>query len=413
MEVNMNKQKWFLILIAVSLVTLIGPAAGCGVTAPAASTVQPVISSFTASPPGINQGQQTTLSWNVSGATAVAIAPDIGTVGLTGSLVLKPNTTVTYTLTASNAAGSSTGSTTVNVTPVIAGKPDLVITDMYLITDEIYYKIKNQGNAEAPQTYTYFYISSIDRPTQTITWFKETSDFVDRLAPGEERIQRLTNYQWKYSNIGDPDVGYITYDVKICANADNSAVESNTDNNCLIQDWGPGYTFDFVKQAHVAKWTSGAGTLYSFPMSPMDVKGAAYVLTYNPVLITCPEHVNNGWIVGRFADYYYDPTTQIALTRDINIPMLAKFTAKVGFAPGTTSPGGVTVALGYYDEIGSLVFFNKMTVMSDGQMHDYNIDLSSLGGKHTQFVLWIQANGSPLGTCVRWQEPKITTPGFK
>jgi hypothetical protein len=409
----MNKQKLFLILVAVSLVSLIGPAAGCGAPSPAASTTQPVISSFTASPPSINQGQQTTLSWNVSGATAVTIAPDIGTVGLTGSLVLKPNTTVTYTLTASNAAGSSTGSTTVNVTPVIAGKPDLVITDLYLITSEIYYKIKNQGNAEAPQTYTNFYIGSIDQPTQTIAWFKETSDFVDKLAPGEERIQRFTNYDWGRYSAGDPELGYITYDVKVCANADNSVAESNTDNNCLIKDWGPGFTYDFVKQAHVAKWTSGAGTLYSFPMSAVDAKGAAYLITYNPVLVTCPEHVNNGWITGKFGDYYYESATHIALTRDINIPMLAKFTSKVGFAPGTTSPGGVTVALGYFDDLGSLVFFNKMTVMSDGQMHDYNVDLGSLGGKHTQFVLWVQANGSPEGTCVRWQEPKITTPGYQ
>ncbi len=88
--------------------------------------------------------------------------------------------------------------------------------------------------------------------------------------------------------------------------------------------------------------------------------------------------------------------------------MLAQFTSKVGFAPGTTSPDGVTVALGYFDDMGSLVFFNKMPVMSDGQMHDYNVDLSSMAGKHTQFVLWVQANGSPEGTCVRWEAPKIT-----
>ncbi len=178
----MNTQKWFLVLIAMSLVALIGSAAGCGAAAPATPAAKPTISSFTASPTSINQGQQTTLSWNVSGATTVTIQPDIGTIGPTGSLTLTPNATVTYTLTASNEAGSSTSSATVNVTPVVAGKPDLVITDIYLLASQVYYKIKNQGNAVAPQTQTDFYIGSIDQPDQRVTWLKQTSDFVDTLA---------------------------------------------------------------------------------------------------------------------------------------------------------------------------------------------------------------------------------------
>jgi hypothetical protein len=406
MEVSMNKQKWFLVLIVVSLAALIGSAAGCG--APAAAPVaKPNISSFSASPTTINQGQQTTLSWSVSGSTSVTIEPNIGTIGPTGSLSLTPNATITYTLTASNDAGSSTSSATINVMPVVAGQPDLVITDLYLVSSEVYYKIKNQGNAESPPSQTYFYMGAIDQADQKISWYKETSNFVDSLAPGEERVQRFTNFDWTYKTIGAPEEGFLSYSVKACANADNAVAESNTSNNCLVKIFGPGFTYDFVKQAHLAKWTSGAGTLF-WPMSSMDVKGAAYLITYNPVLVMCPQQVNNGWIIGRFGDYYYEPTTHIALVRDINIPLLAQFTSKVGFAPGTTSPDGVTVSLGYYDAMGSLIFFNKMSVMSDGQMHDYNVDLSSLAGKHTQFVLMVQDNGSPAGTCLRWQEPKIT-----
>ena len=75
----MNTQKWFLVLIAISLVTLVGSAAGCGGAAPATPAAKPTISSFAASPTSINQGQQTVLSWNVSGATTVTIQPDIGT----------------------------------------------------------------------------------------------------------------------------------------------------------------------------------------------------------------------------------------------------------------------------------------------------------------------------------------------
>ncbi|MCJ7516001.1 MAG: hypothetical protein MUO89_08600 [Dehalococcoidia bacterium] len=403
----MNTQKWFLVLIAVSLVALIGSAAGCGVTAPAASVAQPTISSFSASPPSITQGQQTTLSWIVSGATTVNIEPDIGTIGLTGSLTLTPNASVTYTLTASNESGSSTSSATVNVTPVVAGKPDLVITDVYLVSNQFYYKIKNQGNAVAPQTQTDFYLSSIDQTDQRITWSLETSNFVDMLAPGEERIQRFSNLDWNRYQLVEPYLGFLTYNFKACANADNAIAESNTSNNCLIVTLGQDFIYDFVKQAHLAKWTNSTYTLF-WPMTYFDVKGAAYLITYNPVLVMCPEKVNNGWIMGKFGDFYVDPTSKAASVRDLNIPIQAQFTSKVGFAPGITSPGGVTVALGYYDAMGSLIFFDKMTVISDGQMHDYNVDLSSLAGKHTQFVLWAQANGSPQNTCVRWQEPKIT-----
>jgi hypothetical protein len=407
MEVNMNTQKWFLVLIAISLVTLVGSAAGCGAAAPATPAAKPTISSFAASPTSTNQGQQTVLSWNVSGAATVTIQPDIGNVGSTGSLTLTPNATVTYTLTAENAAGSTTSSTTVNVTPVVAGKPDLVITDISLSGSQIYYKIKNQGNAVAQPTQTDFHIGYIDQPIQKLNWLKQTSNFVDSLAPGEERTQRFSNFDWTYQS-ADPDkAGLLTYNVRACANANEAIAESNNDNNCLVEVWGPGFTYDFVQQAHLAKWTSDAGTLF-WPMSFQDVKGAAYLITYNPVLVICPQKVNKGWILGKFGDFYNDKDTRQALVRDIQIPLLAEFTSKVGFAPGTTSPDGVTVALGYFDELGSLVFFNKMPVSSDGLMHDYNVNLGNMAGKHTQFVLWVQANGSPENTCLRWQAPKIT-----
>jgi hypothetical protein len=404
----MNTQKWFLVLTAISLVTLVGSAAGCGGAAPAAPAAMPTISSFAANPTSINQGQQTTLSWNVSGATTVSIQPDIGSVGPSGSLTLAPNSTISYTLTASNEAGNSTSSTTVNVTPVVAGKPDLVITDIFMSGSELYYKIKNQGNAVAQPTQTYFYIASIDLPAETITWLKQTSNFVDKLAPGEERIQRFTNFDWRFGSATPEEGKMVTYNIRACANAENSIAESNTSNNCWVESWGPGFTYDFAKQAHLAKWTSSAPGTLRWPMSSNDSGGAAYLITYNPVLVICPQPVNNGWIMAKFGDFYNDPESHAAMVRDIEIPLLAQFTSRVGFAPGTTSPNGVTIALGYYDDIGNLTFFDKMPVMADGQMHDYNVDLGNLAAKHTQFVLWVQANGSPQGTCLRWESPKIT-----
>ena len=79
----------------------------------------PVISSFTASPASINAGGNSTLSWNVTGATSVSISGGVGSVSATGTKVVSPAATISYTLTATNAAGTVTKSATVTV----AGAP--------------------------------------------------------------------------------------------------------------------------------------------------------------------------------------------------------------------------------------------------------------------------------------------------
>jgi hypothetical protein len=67
----------------------------------------PGITSFTASPASIEAGQSATLSWSVNGATTVSISPGIGSVAASGTLAVTPSRTVTYTLSATNAAGSA------------------------------------------------------------------------------------------------------------------------------------------------------------------------------------------------------------------------------------------------------------------------------------------------------------------
>ena len=74
----------------------------------------PVIHAFSASPATIAPGESSTLSWSVTGASALRIDPGIGEV--TGSsMTVSPGETTEYTLTASNAAGASTAKTTVTV----------------------------------------------------------------------------------------------------------------------------------------------------------------------------------------------------------------------------------------------------------------------------------------------------------
>jgi hypothetical protein len=80
-----------------------------------ATSAAPVIQSFSANPASIAPGQASTLAWSVTGATSLSLSPGIGAV--TGSSqVINPAATTEYTLTATNAHGSTTAKTTVTVT---------------------------------------------------------------------------------------------------------------------------------------------------------------------------------------------------------------------------------------------------------------------------------------------------------
>ena len=71
---------------------------------------------FTATPLTIDAGQSSTLAWNVLNADTVSITPNIGNVNPSnGTVSVSPNTTTMYTLTARNANGSDTATTSVVV----------------------------------------------------------------------------------------------------------------------------------------------------------------------------------------------------------------------------------------------------------------------------------------------------------
>jgi len=77
---------------------------------------RPVISSFSASPTSITEGNNSRLSWNINNATSAVIDNGVGGVSSSsGSTYVYPTVTTTYTLTASNSSGSITDSVTVSV----------------------------------------------------------------------------------------------------------------------------------------------------------------------------------------------------------------------------------------------------------------------------------------------------------
>lgn len=77
----------------------------------------PTIQAFTASPKLLTRWDSTTLSWNVSDATAVSIEPGVGSVGPSGTRPVVVPSTTSFVLTAVNASGQSS-TATVDITSV-------------------------------------------------------------------------------------------------------------------------------------------------------------------------------------------------------------------------------------------------------------------------------------------------------
>ena len=95
----------------------------------------PVVGAFSVSPDIMEAGESSTLSWSVEDATTVAINQGIGNVALSGSRTVSPAATTTYTLTATNASGSSYASTQVVVTSTPAA--DLPVIHSFVADPEI------------------------------------------------------------------------------------------------------------------------------------------------------------------------------------------------------------------------------------------------------------------------------------
>ena len=72
---------------------------------------------LTASPNTIARGEQTTLSWTATNTMSLLINSGIGNVADSGSLVVSPRESTTYTATATGSRGEATSSTRVTVMP--------------------------------------------------------------------------------------------------------------------------------------------------------------------------------------------------------------------------------------------------------------------------------------------------------
>jgi hypothetical protein len=119
--------KKILVLLVITLLA----AGGCiYYSANPSTALPPVINAFSANPVSISAGGSVTLTWDVSGVTGAFIDQGIGNVGPSGSQMVSPASTTSYTITASNAYGIRTAQTQVLVTnPVATSLP--MITQFY------------------------------------------------------------------------------------------------------------------------------------------------------------------------------------------------------------------------------------------------------------------------------------------
>jgi peptidoglycan-associated lipoprotein len=90
---------------------------------------------ISASPSMIERGQQTTLSWNSTHATSLVLDGGIGNVTPSGSLIVSPPESITYTATAGGSGGEVRAST--RVTVVDRTEAGIEITDIMRLQEVI------------------------------------------------------------------------------------------------------------------------------------------------------------------------------------------------------------------------------------------------------------------------------------
>lgn len=375
----------------------------------------PIISKFTATPDTISPGQSTTLSWEVTNASRITLQPVIGTVTEpVGTRSVKPETTTTYTLTASSEAGAATRELTVRVGTAATGASDLVITDLWMEGLMMYYKIKNQGTSDAAPSYTYLYVDNLYPPTGG-------SSFADVLKPGQEKTLTFSSFQWPYApppsnipayipNTLSPTVCFIdpatqSHIIKICADAKSEVNESNETNNCLTRIWGLLFNYDLPQVAHQATWKNGSGEVPMFGVE--SSKSGAYIKMGDGGLELVPEQVPNGWIQGYFGFFYTDKDSGKTQSCAIRVPPKTKFVAKIGLAENAQGSDGVTFKFGIRDTSDTLNLLPGKTMTQPGKYEDWEIDLSEYEGQKVYFVLRVDAGSNPDKDYAIWKEARV------
>ena len=357
----------------------------------------PVISSFTATPSTVAQGQKVTLRWSVTGAGRINIVPSVGDVAAEGTIDLTPSSDTTYTIRAISRQGTSSRSLSIKVLHVSGLKPDLIITDFWTSGNVISYRIKNIGDAVSCGCHSCLYKND----------YPEAQVYVMPLAPGEERSEAFLNYHFspRYSSLAggatSSETGTDAVNIRICANYDKSCAENNEDNNCLDYNFGPLSRLSFTRYAGSANWQCSAGGL-KWPMFKSDRDGWVGIVSADNSLRMNPPRTKGGWIQGTFGI----PSDISSVLRPYTIPHKARFNARVGLTVDTPVPASAKFTFGVIDD-NVTTYFQPVTVKAGDPMQDYEVDFYQLAGRQVKFIFRVESSDPLLPGSAAWIEPLL------
>jgi hypothetical protein len=373
----------------------------------ATSSKKPEIVFFKAEPNTVKPGEQAMLSWQVLNVDKAEISPAVGKVDSNNVALVQPNATTKYVLTAANAAGSVQQELTVTMANVTVQKPDLVLTDLFIQTTTVYMEVKNIGNENAPGSRAAFYINGL----------QVTNTYVEALRAGESRKVAFDNYNWTYKipeETPGMEIGALQYTLKACLDVENVVAEANENNNCRSFIYGKQFLYSFYTFAHMALWVSNFGTL-TWPMAPGSPNGSAFKqvamtmednLTWGPAVAAYPKPQSDGWIQGRFGDFYVDSMLQ-SRVRHFKMPSRVHFKAAVGFTSDAPANSKAKFSFIAVDDAATTYVLAEKVCTKDGKLEMFDVDLSDTEGKLRSFVLRVESQDPGGAQGAVWIDPRL------
>lgn len=361
----------------------------------------PKINFFRVDPTIIVEGQSSTLSWDVSGATRIVVEPDCGSVESQGKINVSPLSETTYTLFAVNRNGTSTNSLILKVIPKIKEKPDLEIIDFWNTGNILFYRVKNKGLLVSCPCTAALYKNGI----------LESTDYISPLEPGEERVESFASYHFspRFGSLTGSALQEGTSDavnMRICLNQPPSCAEASFENNCLDHNFGPTLYLNLLRYAPRAIFENNDGSL-SLPMNRDYKKGWAAIGTaqmesvnVSGALLMVPPAASGKWTQARFGI----PEASAVGLKPFIIPYKGKFTAKVGLSSDCSDDASIKFIFGMKFKDG-IEFLPPVNADNTKKTLSYEVDLSKFAGREAEFILRVESNKDMLRGSAVWADP--------
>lgn len=266
------------------------------------------------------------------------------------------------------------------------------------------WRLKNNGSCTWNSSYHLVFVNgdSMDGPasvqltTGTVAPGQEIDVSVTLKAP---QTPKEYTGNWKLRNGSGTVFG-------IGANAQSAfwvkvkVINPNTATPTVTSTPSAALQYNFVEKAPNAEWRNGTEALPWGDPGP-DNPGVADIVdnaklndgrTYNKVLATFPQAIDDGVITGLFSHY--------------NVQNGDHFRALVGFRENCAN-GKVVFQLNYVEAGGQPVSLREWNKSCDSSLLSLDVDLATLAGKSVQFMLAVATAGSPDGDKAVWVNPRI------